>query len=143
RVTYAAPPHRFEAGTPPIVEAIGLGAAVDWFMAVDRQARHAHEAGLLAHAMARLAGANGVRLLGTAPGKGAIVTFTVEGAHAHDIAQVLDRYGVAVRAGQHCAEPLMRRLGVTSSVRASFALYNTRADVDAFADALDRAREFF
>ena len=142
-VTYADPPHRFEAGTPPIVEAIGLGAAVDWFMALDRDAIHAHEKALHRRAVERLNGANWLRLLGTAEGKGAILAFTVEGAHAHDIAQVLDRYGVAVRAGQHCAEPLMRRFDVASSVRASFALYNTEAEADAFADALIRAREFF
>lgn len=142
-VTYAGPPHRFEAGTPPIVEAIGLGAAVEWFMALDRDAVHAHEKGLYDRALRRLNGANWLRVLGTADGKGAILAFTVADAHAHDIAQILDRYGVAVRAGQHCAEPLMRRLGVASSVRASFALYNDEADVDAFAEALTRAREFF
>lgn len=142
-VTYAGPPHRFEAGTPPIVEAIGLGAAVEWFMALDRDAVHAHEKALYERAVTRLNGANWLRVLGTAEGKGAILAFTVADAHAHDIAQILDRYGVAVRAGQHCAEPLMRRLGVASSVRASFALYNVEADVDAFAEALTRAREFF
>lgn len=142
-VTYAGPPHRFEAGTPPIVEAIGLGAAVEWFMALDRDAVHAHEKALYERAVTRLNGANWLRVLGTAEGKGAILAFTVADAHAHDIAQILDRYGVAVRAGQHCAEPLMRRLGVASSVRASFALYNDEADVDAFAEALTRAREFF
>src|SRR5690606_15957609 len=121
-----------EAGTPPIVEAIGLGAAVDWFMALDRDAVHAHEKALYQRAVTRLNGANWMRPLGTAEGKGAILAFTVEGAHAHDIAQILDRYGVAVRAGQHCAEPLMRRFDVTSSIRASFALYNDETDVDAF-----------
>jgi cysteine desulfurase / selenocysteine lyase len=142
-VTYAPIPHRLEAGTPPILEAIGLGAALEWFMAFDRGAVAAHEQALCAHARERLSGRDWFREIGTADGKGAILTFTVEGAHAHDIAQVMDRYGVAVRAGLHCAEPLSRRFGVTSSARASFALYNTQADADAFVDALIKAREFF
>ncbi len=143
RVTYAKPPHRFEAGTPPILEAIGLGAALEWLMGFDKAGIIAHETALYAHARERLNGANWLRVLGEAEGKGAILTFTVEGAHAHDIAQIMDRYGVAVRAGLHCAEPLAKRLGVTSSARASFALYNTVEDADAFVDALIRAREFF
>ncbi len=143
RITYADPPLRFEAGTPPIVEAVGLGAAVDWLSAQDRQAIHAHEAALYERARKGVASINGLRILGEAEGKGAILSFTLEGAHAHDIAQLLDRYGVAVRAGTHCAEPLMRRLGVSSSVRASFALYNTTQEVDAFLEALDRTRTFF
>jgi cysteine desulfurase/selenocysteine lyase len=143
RVTYAEPPMRFEAGTPPIIEAIGLGAAIDWLGQFDRDEIHAHEKALYARALERINGANWFRPIGTAQGKGAILSFTVEGAHAHDIAQVLDRYGVAVRAGQHCAEPLMRRFDVTSSVRASFALYNTLEEADAFADALAKARQFF
>ena len=143
RITYAEPPHRFEAGTPAIIEAIGFGAAVDWLAQFDRQAVAAHERALYDRVVARLDGDNGLRILGTAPDKGGILSFTVEGAHAHDIAQVLDRYGVAVRAGTHCAEPLMRRFGVTSSARASFALYNTEAEADAFVDALAKARRFF
>ena len=143
RITYADPPLRFEAGTPPIVEAVGLGAAVDWLSAQDRQAIHAHEAALYERARKGVASINGLRILGEAEGKGAILSFTLEGAHAHDIAQLLDRYGVAVRAGTHCAEPLMRRLGVSSSVRASFALYNTTQEVDVFLEALDRTRTFF
>ena len=143
RVTYARPPHRFEAGTPPIIEAIGLGAALDWLSALDRNAIAAHEAALYAQARAALTDIDGLRVLGEAPGKGAILTFDVQGAHAHDLAQVMDRYGVAVRAGLHCCEPLAARLGVTSSTRASFALYNTAEEVDAFADALIRARKFF
>ena len=143
RVTYAKPPHRFEAGTPPILEAIGLGAAIEWLNQYDRAAIDAHERALYAHARARLDGVNWLKVIGEAEGKGAILTFTVEGAHAHDIAQVMDRYGVAVRAGLHCAEPLARRFGLTSSARASFALYNTLEDADAFADALIKAREFF
>ena len=143
RITYAAPPHRFEAGTPPILEAIGLGAALEWLSGFDRQAVAAHEMALYDHARARLADAGWLRILGEAEGKGALLTFSVEGAHAHDVAQIMDRYGVAVRAGLHCAEPLAKRLGVTSSTRASFALYNTVEDTDAFVDALIKARNFF
>lgn len=143
RITYADPPHRFEAGTPAILEAVGLGAAIAWLNGLDRDAIFAHEHALYERVAERLRGVNGVRILGEAPGKGAVLSFTVEGAHAHDIAQVLDRYGVAVRAGTHCAEPLMRRFGVTSSARASFALYNTEAEADAFVDALAKARSFF
>ncbi|WP_421737779.1 aminotransferase class V-fold PLP-dependent enzyme [Caulobacter sp.] len=142
-IRYADPPHRFEAGTPAILEAVGLGAAVEWLNGLDRDAIFTHEHALYDRVAERLQGVNGLRILGTAPGKGAVLTFTVEGAHAHDIAQVLDRYGVAVRAGTHCAEPLMRRFGVTSSARASFALYNTEAEADAFVDALAKARSFF
>ena len=143
RITYADPPHRFEAGTPAIIEAVGLGAAIDWLETLDREAAAAHEHALYARVMERLSGANWLKVLGAAPGKGAILSFTVEGAHAHDIAQVLDRYGVAVRAGTHCAEPLMRRFGLTASARASFALYNTLEEADAFVDALTKARTFF
>jgi cysteine desulfurase/selenocysteine lyase len=143
RITYAKPPHRFEAGTPPILEAIGLGAALEWLGGFDRQAVAAHEMALYDHARARLADAEWLNVLGEAEGKGALLTFAVEGAHAHDVAQIMDRYGVAVRAGLHCAEPLAKRLGVTSSTRASFALYNTMEDTDAFVDALIRARNFF
>jgi cysteine desulfurase/selenocysteine lyase len=142
-ITYADPPHRFEAGTPPILEAIGLGAAIDWLSGLDRAAIAAHEASLYQHVRERLNGANWLRVLGEAPGKGAILSFTVDGAHAHDVAQILDKYGVAVRAGTHCAEPLMRRFGVTSSARASFALYNTHAEADSFVDALTRTQAFF
>ncbi len=142
-VTFAEPPHRFEAGTPAIIEAIGLGAAAEWMMSQDRAAVAAHEHALYDRAVEGLAGMNGLRILGTAPGKGAIMSFTLEGAHAHDVAQILDRYGVAVRAGAHCAEPLMQRFGITSSARASFALYNTDQEVDVFVDALRRAQTFF
>ncbi|HWA59966.1 MAG TPA: cysteine desulfurase [Caulobacteraceae bacterium] len=142
-ITYADPPHRFEAGTPPILEAIGLGAAIDWVMGLDRDAVAAHEHALYARVKERLNGANWLSEIGRAPGKGAIFAFAMEGAHAHDVAQILDRYGVAVRAGAHCAEPLMRRFGVTSSARASFALYNTLDEADAFVDALLKTRTFF
>ena len=142
-ISYADPPHRFEAGTPPILEAIGLGAAIDWFSGLDRTAVAAHEHQLYQHVRKRLAGANWLRVLGEAPGKGAILAFTVDGAHAHDVAQILDKYGVAVRAGTHCAEPLMHRFGLTSSVRASFALYNTHDEADSFVDALIKTQAFF
>jgi cysteine desulfurase / selenocysteine lyase len=142
-ITYADPPQRFEAGTPPILEAIGLGAAIDWLAGLDRVAIAAHEHALYAHVRERLNGANWLRVLGEAPGKGAILSFTVDGAHAHDVAQILDKYGVAVRAGTHCAEPLMKRFGVTSSARASFALYNTHEEADAFVDALTKTQAFF
>jgi len=143
RITYADPPHRFEAGTPPILEAIGLGAAIAWLSGVDRAAAAAHEHRLCARVREALAGANWLKVIGEAPGKGAVMAFTIDGAHAHDVAQILDRYGVAVRAGSHCAEPLMRRFGTTSSARASFALYNTDAEADAFVDALHRTQAFF
>ena len=142
-VSYAGLPHRFEAGTPPILEVIGLGAAISWMQQFDADAVRAHENALMDRVRERLEGRDWLTEIGTAVGKGAIFTFTVEGAHAHDIAQVMDRYGVAVRAGLHCAEPLSRRFGITASARASFALYNTLEDADAFADALIKAREFF
>ncbi|HEV7226923.1 cysteine desulfurase [Brevundimonas sp.] len=143
RVAYARPPHRFEAGTPPILEAIGLGAAIEWYAGFDPAAVRAHEAALMDRVRERLSGVNWLTEIGTAPGKGSIFAFTVEGAHAHDVAQVMDRYGVAIRAGLHCAEPLAQRFGLTSSGRASFALYNTLEEADAFADALIKARDFF
>ena len=142
-ITYAESPHRFEAGTPAIIEAIGLGAATEWLNGLDRPAIAAHESALYARVLDQLSGANWLRVIGEAPGKGAILSFTMEGAHAHDVAQILDRYGVAVRAGAHCAEPLMRRFGVTSSARASFGLYNTEAEADAFAAALFKTQTFF
>ena len=142
-IRYADAPHRFEAGTPAILEAVGLGAAIEWLNGLDRDAAFAHEHALYERVAERLRGVNGLKIIGEAPGKGSVLSFTIEGAHAHDIAQVLDRYGVAVRAGAHCAEPLMRRFGITSSARASFALYNTEAEADAFVDALAKARSFF
>jgi cysteine desulfurase/selenocysteine lyase len=142
-VRYGVPPHRFEAGTPPIAEAAGLAAALDYMMAIGKDAIAAHEANLLAYAHERLGAMNSVRIFGKAPGKGAIVSFALAGAHAHDVATILDRSGVAVRAGTHCAEPLLARFGVTSTCRASFAMYNTRAEVDALADALTKAQSFF
>lgn len=141
RVTYNDPPHRFEAGTPPILEAIGLGAAIRWLESHDRLAIEQHEAALRDRAMEGLRGLNWVKLHGEAPDKGAIVAFSVEGAHPHDVAQILDRQGVAVRAGHHCAQPLMQRLGVTATARASFAAYNRLEEVDVFIEALHKARK--
>ncbi|HLP71228.1 MAG TPA: cysteine desulfurase [Rhizobium sp.] len=143
RVTYNDPPHRFEAGTPPIVQAIGLGHALDYIDSLGREAIAAHEAGLAAYAEERLRAINSLRIIGNAPGKGAIFSFELAGIHAHDVSMLIDRRGVAVRAGTHCAQPLLSRFGVTSTCRASFGLYNTRAEVDALADALDHARTFF
>jgi cysteine desulfurase (EC 2.8.1.7) len=143
RVTYNDPPHRFEAGTPPIVQAIGLGHALDYIDGLGREAIAAHEAGLAAYAEERLRAINSLRIIGNAPGKGAIFSFELAGIHAHDVSMLIDRRGVAVRAGTHCAQPLLARFGVTSTCRASFGLYNTRAEIDALADALDYARTFF
>jgi cysteine desulfurase/selenocysteine lyase len=142
-ISYGVPPHRFEAGTPPIAEAAGLTAALDYMMGFGKEAIAAHEADLRDYAMQRLGALNSVQIFGRAPDKGAIVSFAVKGAHAHDVATILDRSGVAVRAGTHCAEPLLARFGVTSTCRASFAIYNTRADVDALAEALIKAQSFF
>lgn len=142
-VTYNHPPHRFEAGTPPIVQAIGLGAAIDYIESIGREAIAAHEAELGAYAQERLSRINSLRIFGTAPGKGAIISFELQGIHAHDVSMVIDRSGVAVRAGTHCAQPLLKRFGVTSTCRASFAMYNTKAEVDALAEALEKARTFF
>ncbi len=138
--TFAAPPHRFEAGTPPIVEAIGLAAAIDYVNAIGFDAIAAHEADLLAYATERLAGIDGLTIHGQAETKAAIVSFTLAGAHASDIGTLVDRRGVAIRTGHHCAQPLMRRLGVEGTARASFALYNTRSEIDVLVDALERAR---
>lgn len=143
RVTYAEPPHRFEAGTPAILEVIGLKAAIDWLMAQDRVGAAEHEMALYRRLYAGLKTINSVRIYGEAPDKGAILTFSLGSAHAHDVAQILDRYNIAVRAGTHCAEPLMTRLGVTSTVRASIALYNTQAEIDALIAAVAKAQSFF
>jgi cysteine desulfurase / selenocysteine lyase len=140
-VTYADPPARFEAGTPAIVESVGLAAAIDYLSSFDRAAVAAHEHGLLAYARERVREFNWLRVIGDAPGKGAILSFETDGMHAHDLATILDREGVAVRAGHHCAQPLMERFGTASTTRASFALYNTRGEVDALVDGLHKARK--
>lgn len=142
-VTYNEPPHRFEAGTPPIVQAIGLGAAIGYVEKIGREAIHAHEAEVAAYATERLKRINSLRLIGDAPGKGGIFSFELKGAHAHDVATILDRYGIAVRAGTHCAMPLLKRFGVTSTCRASLALYSGKDDIDALVEGIEKAQKFF
>ena len=141
--TWAEVPHKFEAGTPPILEGIGLKAAIDYVQSIGYDAIAAHEADLVDRALARLSAIEGVTIIGRAQDRGGVVSFTLDKAHAHDVATLLDRQGIAVRAGHHCAEPLMRRLGLDSTARASFGVYTTLEEVDALADALTRVREFF
>ncbi len=142
-ITYNDPPHRFEAGTPAIVEAIGLDAALRFMMELGRENIRAHEAALSAYAHERLGAMNSLRIIGRARGKGAIIAFEMKGAHAHDVATIIDRQGVAVRAGTHCAMPLLERFGATSTCRASFGLYNTMDEVDKLVNALQRAETLF
>ena len=142
-ITYAEPPHRFEAGTPPIAQAIGLGAALEYVESIGRSAIAAHEAELRDYAQEELSKINSLRIFGNAPDKGAIFSFELEGIHAHDVSMVIDRSGVAVRAGTHCAQPLLQRYGVTSTCRASFAMYNTKSEIDKLVEALEKARGFF
>jgi cysteine desulfurase/selenocysteine lyase len=143
RVIYGEPPHKFEAGTPPIVQAIGLGAAIDYVQSVGKARIRAHEGAVIKYAHERLREINSLRIIGTAPDKGAILAFEIKGAHPHDVATIIDRSGIAVRAGTHCTMPLLARFGVTATCRASFALYNTRAEVDGLAQALIKAQDFF
>jgi cysteine desulfurase / selenocysteine lyase len=143
RVSYGRSPQRFEAGTPPIVEAVGLSAAIDYLQSFDRASLMRHEHDLLTYATGRLKSFNWITIQGEAPEKGSVLSFTMEGAHAHDVATIVDQQGVAVRAGHHCAQPLMERLGVTATARASFAFYNTRDEVDVFVEALLKARAIF
>jgi len=143
RSTWAEVPHKFEAGTPMILEAIGLGAAIRWVQSIGYDAIQTHEQHLVDHTLARLSAIKGVRVLGSPQDRGSVFSFTMQGAHAHDIATLLDRQGIAVRAGNHCAEPLMRRLGVDSTARISCGIYTTDAEIDQAADTLDRVREFF
>ncbi len=143
-VTYNDAPMKFEAGTPGIVQQIGLGVALEWMMGIGMENIAAHEAALRDYAQQRLNGLNWLQVQGHAPGKGAIFSFTMSGAgHAHDISTILDKKGVAVRAGHHCCGPLMEHLGINASCRASFAAYNTTAEVDALVDALELAHELF
>jgi cysteine desulfurase/selenocysteine lyase len=143
KTTFAAIPAKFEAGTPNIAGAVGLGAAIDYVEAIGLERIAAHEAQLLAWANAQLAELPEVRVIGTAPHKAGVISFAIDGVHPHDVATVLDREGVAVRAGHHCAQPLMERFGVPATVRASFGLYNTRADVDALVAGLRAVLEVF
>ncbi|GAA0585128.1 cysteine desulfurase [Rhizomicrobium electricum] len=140
KVTYAEPPHRFEAGTPPIIEAVGLAAAIKYLKGFDRAAIKAHELELYQYARKEIGRFKWVRVIGEAEDKGAILSFETTGMHAHDVATILDGEGVAVRAGHHCAQVLMERFGVASTTRASFGLYNTREDVDALIAGLEKAR---
>jgi cysteine desulfurase / selenocysteine lyase len=142
-VTYGDPPHKFEAGTPPIVQAIGLGAAIDYVNSIGKARMAAHEHSLLAYAEERLREINSLRMIGTAKAKGPIISFEMKGAHPHDVATVIDRQGIAVRAGTHCVMPLLERFNVTATCRASFAMYNTRDEVDHLAQALMKARDLF
>lgn len=143
RSTWAAVPHKFEAGTPAILEGIALGAAIRYVESLGYEAIAAHEQALTEHALARLSAIEGLTIIGRAQDRGGVVSFTLNGAHAHDIATLLDRSGIAVRAGHHCAEPLMHRLGIDSTARASFAAYTLPSEIDTLADALLRVREFF
>ncbi len=143
RITYGDPPHKFEAGTPAIVQAIGLGAAIDYVNAIGKARIRTHEKGLVTYAHERLGGINSLRIIGKAPDKGPIVSFELKGAHPHDVATIIDRAGVAVRAGTHCVMPLLARFGLTATCRASFAMYNTRDEVDALAASLIKAQDFF
>jgi cysteine desulfurase/selenocysteine lyase len=143
RSTWARVPHKFEAGTPAILEVIGLGAAISYVQAIGYPAIAAHEAALTDHALAVLSPIEGLTVIGRAQDRGGVISFTMEGAHAHDVATLLDRSGIAVRAGHHCAEPLMQRLELDSTARASFGIYTTHAEIDALATALARVRTFF
>jgi len=143
RITYGVPPHRFEAGTPAIVQAIGLGAAIDYVNSVGKPRIRAHETTLVRYAQEKLGAINSLRIIGNAPDKGPIVSFEMKGAHPHDIATIIDRSGVAVRAGTHCVMPLLARFGLTATCRASFAMYNTKDEVDVLAASLIKAQEFF
>jgi cysteine desulfurase/selenocysteine lyase len=141
--TWAEVPHKFEAGTPAILEGIGLKAAIDYVQSIGYEAIAAHEASLTDHALTRLSRVKGLTIIGRAQDRGGVVSFTLDGAHPHDVATLLDRQGIAVRAGHHCAEPLMGRFGLDGTARASFGIYTTHAEIDTLADNLERVREFF
>ncbi len=143
KAEWADLPYKFEAGTPAIAQSVGLGAAIDYVTGLGLDAIGAHEADLLTYANQQLSSIDGLKLIGTAPGKASVVSFTMDCAHPHDIGTLVDRAGVAIRVGHHCAQPLMDRLGVAATARASFGLYNTRAEVDRLTEALEGVREFF
>jgi len=143
RITYGVPPHRFEAGTPAIVQAIGLGAAIDYVNSIGKPRIRAHEDALVKYAHEKLGSINSLHIIGNAKDKGPIVSFEMKGAHPHDVATIIDRSGVAVRAGTHCVMPLLERFGLTATCRASFAMYNTKDEVDVLAASLIKAQEFF
>ena len=143
KTIYREPPHRFEAGTPPIIEAIGLGAAIDYVSTIGMARIAHHEDEILAYATQKIGQMKGVRLIGTAPGKSGILSFVMDHAHPHDIGTILDRNGIAIRAGHHCAQPLMEFLGLGATARASFGLYTTPADIDALARGIEKVQEIF
>jgi len=143
RITYGDPPYKFEAGTPSIAQAIGLGAALDYVNSIGKPRIRAHETDIVGYAQDRLREINSLRIFGTTKDKGPIVSFEIKGAHPHDVATIIDRAGVAVRAGTHCVMPLLARYGLTASCRASFAMYNTRDEIDCLAQALLKAQDFF
>ena len=143
QVTYGDPPYRFEAGTPAIVQAVGLGAALEYINSIGKARIRAHESAILSYAHQRLREINSLRIFGMAREKGSIISFEMKGAHPHDVSTIIDRSGVAIRAGTHCVMPLLARLGVTATCRASFGLYNTHEEVDSLAEALIKAQEFF
>jgi len=142
RVTYNDPPFKFEAGTPPILEAIGLGAAIDWYSQYNFSEIHKHENSVYNHALKQLMSIENFKIFGISENKGPVLAFNIEGIHAHDVAQILDKYGVAIRAGQHCTQPLMNSLGIHSTARASFGIYNTIEEADRFVEGLKRAIKF-
>ncbi len=139
-VTYNDPPHRFEAGTPPIMEAIALGAALEWVMGQDIEGLQVHEKALTDYAMDALSGLNWISLYGRAPDKGPVIAFNIDGAHPHDVSTIADQMGVALRAGHHCCQPLMQHMEVSATVRASFAAYNTQSEIDIFIEAMHKVR---
>ncbi len=143
KTTYKEPPHRFEAGTPPITEVIGLGAAIDYVSTIGLARIALHEDDILHYTTDKLSRINGLKIIGTSPHKSGIISFTMEHAHPHDIGTILDRHGVAIRAGHHCAQPLMEHLGLTATARASFGIYTTRKDIDALTQAIEKVREIF
>jgi cysteine desulfurase/selenocysteine lyase len=143
KTTYAGLPNKFEAGTPAIASQIGLGAAIDYLNGIGRKEAVAYEAELLRYATTKLSAIEGVRLIGTARNKASVLSFVIEGVHPHDIGTILDQDGVAIRAGHHCAQPLMKRLNVPATARASFAFYNTKTEVDALASAVEKVIEVF
>ncbi len=143
KTTFNVLPQKFEAGTPNIAGVIGLGAALDYINQFNRQEIENHEHGLLAYALGRLRGINQLKLIGTAKNKASIISFVLDGIHPHDAGTILDQEGIAVRTGHHCAQPLMERFGLNATIRASFGLYNTRADVDRLAEGLKKTRAIF
>ncbi|UCD69054.1 MAG: aminotransferase class V-fold PLP-dependent enzyme, partial [Betaproteobacteria bacterium] len=143
KTTYNTIPYKFEAGTPPIAAAIGLGAAVDYLESIGMDAVTAHEHSLTAQATEALSDIDGVRIYGGAPGKAAVVSFNIEGIHAHDVGTILNDEGVAVRTGHHCAQPVMQRFGVPATARASFYLYNTVEEIDQLVAAVRRVQQIF